>query len=305
MYLDHFGMRELPFRLTPDTSFFFNHASHQEALNVLQVALRSGEGFIKITGEVGTGKTMLCRMLLNSLDDTYITAYIPNPYLSPAALYLAVADELEISYPQKTSYNRLLGLINDHSIRLSEQGKSVVICMDEVQSMPEKTLEALRLLSNLETEKSKLLQVIMFGQPELDTLLARPTIRQLRQRIGFSYKLQPLTRQTLFGYVQYRLRVADFPGEGLFHERAITELHKSSRGIPRLVNMLSHKALMAAYGKGQQQVTRQHIRMAANDTEDAAPTRAARSPLVFKLATMGTVVLFAGAGAAYFMGLMP
>jgi MSHA biogenesis protein MshM len=266
MYLQHYGLREAPFALTPDTEFFFNHGSHQEALYVLLVALQGGEGFIKVTGEVGTGKTLLCRKLLNLLDDDVVTAYLPNAFLNPTALRMALAEELGIAVARNIGQHRLLKLITERLVDLSGAGKRVVLLLDEAQAMANDSLEALRLLTNLETEKRKLMQVVLFGQPELDARLAR---RQLRQRIAFSYRLQPLSRRTLGEYVQHRLQVAGHQGAALFSQAAIGRLHRSSRGIPRLVNLLCHKALMAAYGAGDSRVGVAHVGRAAADTEDA------------------------------------
>ena len=162
MYEQHFGLSEAPFSLTPDTGFFYNYPSHQEALNVLTVALSTGEGFIKVTGEVGTGKTLLCRKLLNTLGDDFVTAYIPNPILTPAALRHALADELGIRTARRTGQNRTVNLINERVIELQRKGKRVVLLLDEAQALPRDCLEAVRLLTNLETEKSKLLQVVLF-----------------------------------------------------------------------------------------------------------------------------------------------
>ena len=179
MYLEHFGLNELPFSITPDTSFYFNHPGHQQATNVLLIALRSGEGFLKITGEVGTGKTLLCRRMLNmlSVDKNFVTAYIPNPYLTPSALNLVLAEELGIEVARNAGQNRILKMITEKLIELNTADKKVVVLIDEAQAMPEQTLEALRLLTNLETEKHKLLHIVLFGQPELDVILQRPSVR--------------------------------------------------------------------------------------------------------------------------------
>ena len=178
MYTAHFGLRELPFGLTPDTSFFFACATYQEALNTLLVAARNGEGFIKITGEVGTGKTLLCRKFMATLDDNFVTAYIPNPYLEPRTLMLALADELEITLERDVDQHQLLKSINYRLLELAQQDKRVLLCIDEAQAMPIESLEALRLLTNLETEKRKLLQIVMFGQPELNRHSLQVEIRR-------------------------------------------------------------------------------------------------------------------------------
>lgn len=269
MYAAHFGLRELPFGITPDTSFFFGSPGSQEALNTLLVAARSGEGFIKITGEVGTGKTLLCRKFMATLGEGFVTAYIPNPYLEPRTLMLALADELEIVLERDVDQHQLLKAINLRLLELAGQGLQVVLCLDEAQAIPVESLEALRLLTNLETEKRKLLQIVLFGQPELNRKLELEQIRQLAQRITFHYHLGPLSRDDLDYYVAHRLRVAGFLGARLFSRGAIRRLYKASGGVPRLVNILSHKALMLAYGQGKQQVAGGHVLTAALDTVGA------------------------------------
>ncbi len=270
MYQQYYGMQELPFSLAPDTQFFFCHRGHQEALNVLLVALECGEGFIKITGEVGTGKTLLCRELLNRLSKKFHTAYIPNPYLSPIGLRKALAEELDLN-PVGLSDHELLKAINTRLQDLFQQGTPVVVCLDEAQALPDQTMEALRLLSNLETEKSKLLQIVMFGQPELDEKLSRSRNRQLRQRIVHSYHLQPLDVRRVMHYLDHRLRVAGYNGEPLFRRDAVACLYQISGGVPRLINILSNKALLLAFGKGMSQIDAKLIQEAARDTEGVKP----------------------------------
>ncbi len=291
MYQHFFGLTELPFSLTPDTEFFFNYKEHQEALNVLLVALRSGEGFLKITGEVGTGKTLLCRQLLNTVGPEFVTAYIPNPFLEPDALRGALAEELGIEVPSGVDQHTLVRLINEKLIELVGTGKHVVLCLDEAQAMPDESLEALRLLTNLETEKSKLLQVVLFGQPELDKRLGCASLRQLRQRITFSYYLHAMDRDGVGGYIQHRLSVAGYNGGCLFKPRAIKTLYRASGGVPRLINILSHKALMAAFGQGAHAVSEQHVRMAARDTDGVNATRKVRIPFLY---AMFALVAFTG-----------
>lgn len=284
MYLEHFRLREMPFTLTPDTAFFMSRAGYQDALNVLLVALRSGEGFVKVTGEVGTGKTMLCRTLLKALSDEFATAYIPNPYLRPTTLLLAVADELGIEYPEKIGQHAFMRLLNSALLEYHQRGKRVLVCLDEAQAIPIETLETLRLLTNLETEKSKLIQVVLFGQPELDGVLEEPSIRQLRQRITFSYEILPLTRAGMTDYIAHRLAVAGYHGADLLPRKAADALYRGSGGIPRLINILMHKALMAAFGAGATTLAPAHIHKAIEDTRDArrcsAPRRS-RWRLVF------------------------
>lgn len=273
MYLEHFGLREQPFSITPDTSFFFSYGHYADALNTLLVALRAGEGFIKVTGEVGTGKTLLCRKLLNTLDRAFASAYIPNPMLTPYGLQAAVATELGITLSNRPyGHHQLQRMITERLIELNHEGKRVVLCLDEAQAMPIDTMETLRLLTNLETEKYKLLQVVLFGQPELDEKLNQPEIRQFKQRITFSYRLEPIDRDGMHSYVAHRLVTAGYQGGNLIEYKAMRTLYRASRGIPRLINILSHKALMAAYGRGDQTVTREHMALAVKDTEDAQLT---------------------------------
>lgn len=287
MYTAHFGLQETPFGITPDTSYFFNSPRSQEALNTLLVAARNGEGFIKITGEVGTGKTLLCRKFMATLEDEFVTAYIPNPYLEPRTLMLALADELEIRLDKDVDQHQLLKAITMRLVELAQQDKRVLLCLDEAQAIPIESLEALRLLTNLETEKRKLLQIVLFGQPELNDNLQLNSIRQLAQRITFSYHLGPLTRDDLEFYLAHRLRVAGYAGSRLFQRGAVKALYQASGGVPRLVNILAHKALMVAYGQGRMQVGAAHVRDAANDTAQS------RQP-VWPWALAATVLLAAG-----------
>lgn len=270
MYLQHFGLRELPFSLTPNTQFFLNMASYHKAYNMLMVSLSNSEGFIKIVGEVGTGKTMLCRKVLNTLEedkDNYVTAYIPNPVLSPKGLFLAFAEELNIPVDQDVGHHRLLKAITEKLVEQSAANKQVVLFIDEAHAMPEQTLEALRLLTNIETEQVKLFQVVLFAQPELDILLSQPSLRQLRQRITFSFEIEALDRDGVERYVVHRLATAGYNGPFLFSKRALDFLYRASEGIPRVINILCHKALMVAFGKGERTVQLDHIKHAAEDTE--------------------------------------
>jgi MSHA biogenesis protein MshM len=270
MYQAHFGLGEMPFGITPDTSFFFTSPHSQQALNTLLVAARSGEGFIKITGEVGTGKTLLCRKFMASLGAGFVTAYIPNPYLEPRTLMLALADELELPLQRDVDQHQLLKSLTLRLMDLAREGKQVVLCLDEAQAIPLESLEALRLLTNLETEKRKLLQIVLFGQPELNQHLQANSIRQLAQRITFHYHLGPLNRDDMEYYLAHRLRVAGYTGTRLFSRAALRRLFKASGGIPRLVNIMANKALMVCYGEGKQQVSKRHVGLAASDTVPGA-----------------------------------
>jgi MSHA biogenesis protein MshM len=269
-YHTHFGLREAPFSITPDTSFFYACRSIQEALNTLLIALGNGEGFIKITGEVGTGKTLLCRKFLATLGTGWASAYVPNPRLEPRALVQAVAAELGVRADSGVDQHQLLKGITLALLDHARHSRRVVLCMDESQVMPLETLETLRLLTNLETEKRKLLQVVLFGQPELDRKLASESIRQLRQRITFHYDLTGLGREEIGDYVRHRLQIAGHSGAQLFDRGALAALHRASRGVPRLVNILAHKAMLLVFGEGGQQVARRHVLAAVEDTPAAA-----------------------------------
>ena len=266
MYNQHFGLKEAPFGITPDTSFFYPSSRYQEALNTLLVAAKNGEGFIKLTGEVGSGKTLLCRKFLASLGKDFAAAYISNPFLEPRALLMALADELGVTLDKSVSQHRLLKSVTLALLNIARKNKRAILCIDEAQAMPLDTLEALRLLTNLETEKIKLLQVVLVGQPELNHKLELESIRQLKQRITFQYHLSPLGDDELESYVAHRLSVAGYRGGRLFNKAAMGRLYRASGGFPRLVNILAHKAMMLAYGEGKGEVTDQHVKAAVADT---------------------------------------
>ncbi len=293
MYLTHFGLSAAPFALTPDTAFAFSSRAQREALDTLVLAIDGGEGFIKITGEVGTGKTLLCRRFLAhaaTLGETQAglpaeavpaearsgkagsakagcrTAYIPNPCLSPRTLLLAVARELKIRVVNVNSDSEVLETLNRSLLRLAARGSRVVVCLDEAQAMPVETLEALRLVSNLETEKRKLVQVVLFGQPELDRKLARNDLRQLRTRIAFHYELSALSSAETEVYLAHRLRVAGHRGSALFPAEVARTVHDYAQGVPRLINIIAHKSLLLAYGQGSERASVRQVRAAAKDT---------------------------------------
>jgi MSHA biogenesis protein MshM len=269
MYLQHFALREPPFSITPDAAYFFPHEGAQAALNTLLVALRSGEGFLKVVGEVGCGKTVLCRQLLRTLQDECVMAYIPNPDLGPRDLMLALCQELGLRMPASATRHRLLDAIQRCLLSLAEQGRSVVVVIDEAQAIPVRTVESLRLLSNLETEKRKLLQIVLLGQPELDRKLARPEIRQLLQRITFSERLGPMPVERVGPYLRHRLAVAALDGRGdadLFEPAAVEAIARCSAGVPRLVNVLANKCLLLAFGEGRVRVRKDDVRLAAQDS---------------------------------------
>lgn len=268
MYLAHFGLREFPFGLTPDTGYFFPGAGTQAALNTLLVALDAGEGLVKIVGEVGAGKTLLCRYLLNHLErEGWEAAYIPNPHLTPAALNHALLAELGGNLKRGLAYG-LTKALESRLLELAQDGRRAVALIDEAQAIPLESLEALRLISNLETEKRKLLQIVLFGQPELDTRLSDPSVRQIKSRIAFHDQLEPLSGMETPAYLMHRAGLAG-ASRALFQPDAARKLHRSSRGAPRLLNILAHKSLMLAFGEGADQVMARHVRLASRDTPGA------------------------------------
>ncbi len=269
MYLGHFSLREAPFSITPDSAFFYPHDSAQAALNTLLIALRGGEGFLKVVGEVGCGKTVLCRQLLKTLQGECVTAYIPNPDMGPDDLLMALSLELSIKLAAPISRHSVLNALRDCLLAHAQEGRSVVVCIDEAQAIPLRTVESLRLLSNLETEKRKLLQLVLLGQPELDVKLARPEIRQLMQRITFSSYLGPMAAERVPVYLTHRLGTAALDANTdvqIFEPAAAHAIARFSNGVPRLINVLAHKCLMLAYGENVHRVSAVHVKFAATDT---------------------------------------
>lgn len=274
MYLRHFSLREPPFSITPDPAFFFPHDGAQAALNTLLVALRSGEGFLKIVGEVGCGKTVLCRQLLQTIQGEFVTAYIPNPDMGPDDLLLALAVELDVELLDPRSRYQVHNDLRDCLLQHAEAGRKVLVCIDEAQAIPLRTVESLRLLSNLETEKQKLLQLVLLGQPELDDRLSRPEIRQLLQRITFSEHLGPMAESSVPAYLEHRLATAaldEYCDVKLFDGAAVRALSRFSGGVPRIVNVLAHKSLLLVYGENGRRVQVRHVRLAAADTPGVQP----------------------------------
>jgi MSHA biogenesis protein MshM len=290
MYLQHFGFNEFPFTLTPNLRFFCDLEAYKEALNVVIVSLYNGEGFIKITGEVGTGKTLLCRKVLNTLNnDEYITAYIANPTLGIFDLQKAIACELEIPIPKDVDNYELLNLLTNKLIKIHKKNKRVIIIIDEAHVLSDEALEGLRLLSNLETETTKLIQIILVGQPELNKRLIKPHLRQLKQRIVFSYHLPNLRNKEFLAYISRRLTAAGYNSthDTLFSPQALKLLFKTSNGIPRLINILCHKALLITYGYNKKTIDVAAVKLAITDTGNSNPTTSQH----YNLIKMGIIAL--------------
>lgn len=266
MYQAHFGFEQSPFSLTPNTDLFYGLAPHFEAIQTVLSALDMGEGVIKITGEVGTGKTMVCRMLINHLGDNTALIYLPNPVLSGDDLRYAVAKELGLNIPNKAM---LVDGIQHRLIELNRSGKRVVAILDEAQALSDEALETLRLFGNLETELTKLLQIVLLGQPELETRLNAHHLRQFRQRISFSSCLRTLNLEETVAYIDNRINKSGGSSSifSLNHKKAIW---RSSRGVPRLINQLCHKALLMAFSEHKQAVENQHLFSAMHETYDVS-----------------------------------
>lgn len=286
MYEGFFGLNHAPFSLTPDTERFVSLASHQACFDVLRFAIESNEGFVKVVGDVGTGKTLLCRKLLHHLDQhatvedgaqRFIPIYIPNPMLSALGLMRAIASALDIPGAGSMRYADLFESIQQALVLQTRQECTAVIIIDEAQALPPDTLEALRLITNLETETRKLVQIVLFGQPELDVVLAEHRFRQLRQRIGFHARLEPLASEHVGHYVQARLQASGYNGIPLFSPAALRQLYRHSRGVPRMLNILCHKAMLSAYGRGDRRITPKDIHRAADDTPATAGRRSHRA----------------------------
>ena len=264
MYLEHFGLRESPFRITPHTEFFFSGANRGATLEALIYAITHDEGIVKVSGEVGSGKTMLCRMLLERLQKQVETVYLANPSLSRDEILFAIADELQIALPEGRRHT-LLRALQDRLIEIHEAGRQVVVLIDEAHAMPPETLEEIRLLSNLETNRHKLLHIVLFGQPELDERLAENGMRQLTDRITHHFALEPLRRDDVGAYLMFRLRAAGYRGPDLFTPQAVRLLAKASQGLTRRINILADKALLAAFSDGKHLVDARRMQAAIRD----------------------------------------
>jgi len=280
MYLEHFGLSEPPFRITPITVFFFSGANRGEILDALIYSLSEAEGIIKVSGEVGSGKTMLCRMLLEKLPEHIETIYLANPSLSREEMLYAIADALGL----RIDGERVGVIMHNIQNKLEEkarEGKRVVVLVDEAHAMPLDTLEELRLLYNLQVGNSKLLQIILFGQPELNAKLDQPNMRQLKDRIVHHFHMQPLSRNVLESYLMFRMRAAGYHGPGIFSPDAVKLIASASNGLMRRVNILADKSLLAAFVEDTHDIKARHVQAAMRDSElKPARTRPGKKLLV-------------------------
>ena len=272
MYLSHFGLNEPPFRITPHTEFFFSGANRGATLEALLYAITHDEGIVKVTGEVGSGKTMLCRVLVERLPKSVETIYLANPSLSRDEILHVIAADLQVE-SRGERVTILLRALQERLIKLYAAGRRVVVLIDEAHAMPIETLEEIRLLSNLESNRHKLLQIVLFGQPELDQHLALPNMRQLKERITHSFKLEPLVRSDVESYVDFRMRAAGYRGPSVFAAAAMKLISQSSQGLTRRINILADKSLLAAFADGTHQVTAKHARAAIRDSEFGSARR--------------------------------
>jgi len=265
MYKDYFGFKEDPFSIAPDPQFLYMSDRHREALAHLIYGMKADSGFVLLTGEVGTGKTTVCRCLLGQVPENAEIAFILNPKLSVIELLATICDELGIVYPKENSSVKIfIDLINRYLLKAHSQGKQIVLIIDEAQNLSVDVLEQIRLLTNLETDKRKLLQVIMLGQPELNSMLERQELRQLAQRVTARYHLEPLSKNEIGGYLNHRLAVAGVERQ-LFPSVTIGKLYHLTGGVPRLINLLSDRALLGAYVKELNVVTPALLAEAANE----------------------------------------
>ncbi len=270
MYNDFYGFRESPFNITPDPRFLFLSQKHREAINHLLFGLLQRKGFIQLTGEVGTGKTTICRLLLQELPRTFHTALILNPCLSETQLLRSILEEFGVKPPRRDDRVALLRTLNDFLLEQLSTGHDVVLIIDEAQDMTFELLEQVRLLSNLETDQRKLLQIVLIGQPELRRKLEDPRVRQLRQRITVRYHLRPLTLAETRQYVRQRLHTAGGNGEPRFTPLALWRMYRYAQGIPRLINAACDKSLLAGYVAGEKVLSFRSVGRALRELEGLA-----------------------------------
>jgi type II secretory pathway predicted ATPase ExeA len=271
MYYEHFGLSQAPFKITPNTDFFFSGGNRGPVLDALVYAIMRGEGIVKVTGEVGSGKTMLCNMLQNRLPENVESVYLANPSVGPEEVLHAIAFELQLGLDRHADRLEVMHALQDYLVSRYAEDQRVVVFIEESQSMPLATLEEIRLLSNLETRNDKLLQIVLFGQPELDENLRRQDIRQLRDRITHSFRLQPLTCEEVREYLMFRMRAAGYRGPELFSTQVVKKIARASSGLTRRINLVADKALLAAFSENTHAIEPRHIEAALRDSEFSQP----------------------------------
>ena len=269
MYEEHFGLNRPPFKITPDTSLFFGGGKSGDILSALLYAVHRGEGIVKVVGEVGSGKTMLCRMLQHELPESVKIIYIVNPSVSPEDVPFVIAHELELAVAKQASRHEVMHMLQNYLVQRHMENKQVVLFIEEAQGMPLKTLEEIRLLSNLETDQNKLLQIILFGQPELDENLALKSMRQLRERITHSFQLLPLSHEEVHQYLNFRLREVGYTGPELINQATAKKIQRYSGGLLRRINIIADKMLLAAFAESTHNLTVKHVMAAVNDSSFA------------------------------------
>jgi general secretion pathway protein A len=266
MYASYFGLKENPFQLAPEPRYLFLSEYHRDALNCLIYGIKERKGFILITGGIGTGKTTICRSLMKSLDDSVETALIFNTAVSDLDLLETMIAEYGISLPGgRRSKKIYIDALNEFLLRKFAAGKNVVLLIDEAQNLSHGVLEQVRMLSNLETEREKLIQIVLVGQPELNNTLTLPTLRQLNERITVRHDIQPLSPRNLSKYIEYRLQVAGGPGSIHFTSGAFGQIYDCTEGIPRRINAVCDRALLIAYTKAISTINRRLVKLAVKD----------------------------------------
>jgi len=296
MYESFFGLKHAPFRITPDTQTFFGGGQREELLNALLYTIDRGEGMVKVVGEVGSGKTTLLRKLANVLPQRNVRlVYINSPNMPPRDILLYICHELGLTGDAQEPKFRIIERLQSHLMKVFAASERVVLLIDEAQSMPVETLEELRLLSNLETDTEKLLQMVLFGQPELDRLFENPEIRQIKDRIAFELQIEPFSMEELAGYLNFRVRAAGFIGSDLFGRAVVREIYRHTGGFPRRVNLLADKIMLAAYSAGSRVLNRALV-AAALGTQ---PSRI--SPRFLLLASALVVLVVGIIGGGYYV----
>ncbi len=272
MYEKYYGFTDKPFNLTPDSKFFYSSSQHEEALNCLLLAISERNGFVVITGEIGSGKTTVCRMLLNKLDPSTKIALVLNTHLGKKELLTTILEDLDIEY-RTTSKTHLLSALNKYLIKQASDDVNVVLIIDEAQNLSPSVIEEVRMLSNLETEKEKLIQIVLIGQPELKKKLALPKLEQFRQRVVFQYHIMPLKYEEASDYIKHRLKTAGNDDADIFTQGAIDEVFNFSQGVPRLINLACHNALISGLIADSKHITVDVVRDAVKDLLQCKETK--------------------------------